>query len=102
MWYCATVADDGFRGAQPILRMGDATCRPVGCVERLDPHQITRHSGRVSAIITNPVSPAVAVAHGAPIASASQPSATNPTGPMPMHTDRTPSMRLRISGGDDR
>jgi hypothetical protein len=64
--------------------------------------QIARHNGRVSIRMMSPVSPVVAVAQGAPIASASQPKATNPTGPVPMHTDRTPSMRLRISGGEDK
>ena len=64
--------------------------------------QIARHNGRVSSIIIRPVIPVAAVAHGAPIASASHPSATKPTGPAPIHTDSTPSTRLRISGGADR
>ena len=47
----------------------------------------------------SPTRPVAAVAHGAPIASASQPSRRKPIGPTPMQTDSTPSMRLRISGG---
>jgi hypothetical protein len=61
--------------------------------------QIARQSGRVSSIISRPAKPVAAVAAGAPTMSASQPSPTKPTGPIPMQTDNTPSMRLRISGG---
>ncbi len=41
----------------------------------------------------------IAVASGAPMPSASQPSQTKPIGPVPIHTDSTPSTRERIGSG---
>ena len=48
---------------------------------------------------SKPADPDAVVAHCAPILSARSPSATNPIGPTPMHTESTPRMRERISGG---
>ena len=60
---------------------------------------IRRHNGEVAAKASSPITPVSAVANGAPIWSASQPSQTNPIGPVPMHTDSTPMTRERISTG---
>ena len=63
------------------------------------PSQILRQSGQVAASASRPITPVIAVASGAPMRSASQPSQTKPIGPVPMQTESTPRMRERISIG---
>ena len=61
--------------------------------------QIFRHNGHVTASTSRPIAPVIAVASGAPMRSASQPSQTKPMGPLPMQTESTPMMRERMSTG---
>ncbi len=65
-------------------------------------NQIRRQIGNVSAIASRPSIPVTMVAVGAPSQSASNPIFRKPIGPSPMHTESTPSMRLRISAGANR
>ena len=86
----------------PAARAPPHAARGEECLyepARVSSGQIRRHNGQVAASASSPIAPVSAVACGAPIRSASQPSQTKPIGPVPMHTDSTPMMRERISMG---
>lgn len=61
--------------------------------------QIAFHQRRVSIRVARPMTPVATVASLAPNASAAKPMPMNPIGPVPMHTERMPSTRPRISAG---
>jgi hypothetical protein len=81
------------RGTRADSEKVNRAGRRGGCLSDRSPERSQREQQRKSE------APVTAVASGAPIRFASQPSHRKPSGPVPMQTDSTPMMRERISRG---
>ena len=86
--------------ATATMRITSVTLRnALGSTQSSRCCQIAFHQRRVSTRMARPMTPVATVASLAPNASAAKPMPMNPIGPVPMHKERMPSTRPRISAG---